>query len=65
MTKTVRDLARKEAGEFQPPDGFAGGCKRSSFKAVCVHFKPDGSIGKIEEGCPLQSICGGERFKYN
>ena len=65
MTSSQRKFVIEEAKEFLVPDSFSGGCKQSSIPDVCVHFKPNGSIGKIEEGCPHWNICKGKNFKYN
>ena len=66
MNDTIQQVIKDEFKDFQAPHRFSGGCKRSSMvRGYCVHFKADGTIGKIEQDCPNYDKCHGQNFKYN
>ena len=66
MNESYREILKKEFDDFEIPKHFARGCKKSALvQGVCVHLRPDGTIGKIEEGCPDYDNCKGFDFKYH
>jgi len=65
MTEHQKKALLEEAKKTRLPSSFAGGCKKSSIEGFCVHLRPNGTVGKIEEGCPYLGICNGKNFKYN
>lgn len=50
---------------FKPPPSFAGGCKKTREDGFCVHMRPDGSVGKIEQNCRSYVNCDGFNYKFN
>lgn len=55
----------EEFNDFKPPNNFGGGCRKStSIIGFCVHFRSNGSIGKIEENCEAYESCK-KGYKYN
>ena len=66
MNESCREILRKEFENFDVPEFFAGGCKKSAiFNGICVHLRTNGTIGKIEEGCQNYEHCKGFDFKYH
>ena len=66
LTSIEIELINKEFLDFKTPNNFSGGCKKSSIiEKYCVHLRPDGSIGKVEENCPNKKNCLGFNYKYS
>jgi len=55
----------KESAKLIFPDGFAGGCEKSDLGYFCRHYKPDGTLAKIDQNCPNWYDCSGNHFRYN
>ncbi len=66
MTRTERLAVRDEFKNFQPPENFAGGCKKSdTIPGMCARLDWQGRIGKLDEGCPHLDQCKGYNYKFN
>jgi hypothetical protein len=66
VTAEQKQAIIREFANFTPPANFAGGCQRSSkVLGFCAHFRFDGKLGRIEQGCRSLSSCEGFNYKFN
>ena len=66
MKETERKLIFEDFRDFEPPEGFAGGCMQTRLTFHCVHLGPDGKIKNYQQGCPKWFGCketGGKNYK--
>ncbi len=66
MTGEQKRALIREFTNFTPPAEFAGGCHKSAaIPGFCAHFRFDGKLGRIEQGCRSLSSCEGFNYKFN